>query len=196
MFYVGLDLGKQRDHSAIVVLQRMPGQPLRAVRSVVRIPLGTPYQMVVERVREVVQHDLLYGRCRLVVDGGNVGVPVMEMLGQAGLGCDVTAVTSTGGKTARARGIGSWCTVPKKDLLAGVLVLLEQGKLRFAKEMPGLASLLRELKDMQVDVTVRGNLKMAAEGAGRHDDLVIALALACWGAGQPRYGLQSHQLLW
>ena len=195
MFYVGLDLGKQRDHSAIVVVERPAGSAARLVRSAVRVPLGTPYGLVVERVRETVQHDLLYGRCRLVVDGGNVGVPVMEMLGQAGLGCEVTAVTSTGGSKSAVRGIGGWYTVPKRDLLAGLLVLLERGDLRIAGGMAGLGSLLRELKDMQVDVTAKGALKMGADGAGQHDDLVIALALACWRAGLPKFGFQGYQLV-
>ena len=118
----------------------------------------------------------------------------MEMIGTAGLGCDVAAVVSTAGQKAKSgglRGIGSWYTVPKKELLAEVLVRLEKKELRFAKGLPELGNLLKELKDMQVTVSGKGAVKMGAEGAGQHDDLVIALALACWRAGQK--GIGGHE---
>ncbi|HWC95718.1 MAG TPA: hypothetical protein VG456_03180, partial [Candidatus Sulfopaludibacter sp.] len=49
--------------------------------------------------------------------------------------------------------------------------------------MPEVRTLVREL----VDVRVVGE-RIGAEGAGQHDDLVIALALACWRARRPRIG--------
>jgi LmbE family N-acetylglucosaminyl deacetylase len=86
------------------------------------------------------------------------------MLRAAGLGCEVMAVTMTGG--GREHG-GS---VPKRDLLAGVSVLLEKGQLRIGRVREA-ARLGRELVAM----------RMGKDG-GEHDDLVIALALACWRA--------------
>ncbi len=86
--------------------------------------------------------------------------------------------------------------VPKLDLMAGVQVLLERGELRIAKDMPGLTALLTELRDLQAEVTKQGKVRMGAEGAGEHDDLVIALALACWRAGQGEIGPRPFQLGW
>jgi len=201
MFYVGVDLGQRRDHSAIAVVERRHGGVERLVRSVVRVPLGTPYPLVVERVRDTVQHDALWGQCALVVDATGVGAPVVEMLRAAQLGCELCAVTITGGDQQLASGQASGriggmprYSVPKRDLMTGVQVLLERGDLRLARQMPGVGSLLRELRDMRVEVTGPGRFRMGAEGAGQHDDLVVALALACWRAGRPQIGFGPERL--
>ncbi len=79
-------------------------------------------------------------------------------------------MTITGGERAHVHCHG-W-NVPKQDLISGVRVLLERGELRIARDLKGLRILMRELMEMQAD----GNRH------GEHDDLVIALALACWRA--------------
>ena len=199
-FSVGVDLGQQRDHSAIVVVER-DAAGRRLVRSAARVPLGTPYPLVVARVRETVQHEELWGCCALAVDGTGVGRPVVEMLREAGLGCEISAVSMTsgglsGGGPGRAQGGRTpWYSVPKRDLLAGVQVLLERRELRISRAMEGVGSLARELKDMQQQVGARGKVRLGADGAGQHDDLVIALSLACWRAGRGRIGFGEGQLL-
>ncbi len=165
MYFVGLDLGQKTDHSALAVIEK-GGYPVAdeiLVRYVERIPLKTPYPKVVERVREIVQSDELCGNCRLAVDATGVGAPVVDMLTSARLGCGLTAVTITGGERE------SGDSVPKRDLIAGLLVLLENRKLRIGR-LKESARLKTELLDM------RSSMRCETE----HDDLVIALALACW----------------
>lgn len=184
MYYVGLDLGQKRDHSAVAVVERI--EHYRAFQQTAfdslvvgyaeRMPLGTPYPRVVERVKELVHSDPLWGHCCLVVDATGVGAPVVDMLRAARLGCDLTAVTITGGD--RAAGNGS---VPKRDLMSGLLVLLEQGKLRIG-QLREAKQLVRELVDVRVAAGPNGRVRIGADGSGEHDDLVIALALACWRA--------------
>ena len=72
MYYLGLDLGRRRDHTAIAVLEKRErayrtAGPALQLRHVERVPLGTTYQEVVERVREVVS-GVKAGE-RVVVDG-------------------------------------------------------------------------------------------------------------------------------
>ena len=43
------------------------------------------------------------GQCELVVDATGVGAPVVDMLRAAGLGCDISSVTITGGEKETAR---------------------------------------------------------------------------------------------
>lgn len=62
----------------------------------------------------------------MVVDGTGVGAPVVDMLRAAGLGCEITAVSITGGDRESRRG------VPKRDLIARVQLALEKGELRIA----------------------------------------------------------------
>ncbi|MCU1263596.1 MAG: hypothetical protein JWO80_6481 [Bryobacterales bacterium] len=191
MFYIGLDLGQRQDHSAIAVVELCGGGML-GVRRVERVPLGTTYPRVVERVRTIVQHPYVAGQCRLAVDGTGLGAPVVDLLRAARLGCEVCAVTITGGDQGHQRGAG-W-SVPKRDLLAGLQVLLERGELRIAGRQRDTGALVRELLDMQAAVKPNGRLRLGADGAGQHDDLAIALALACWLAGQRRNGFGSVRL--
>jgi hypothetical protein len=204
MFYVGLDLGQRRDHSAIVVIERLesrraflaPGFDGLQVRYVERVPLGTPYPMVVERVREIVNHRELFGQCLLAVDGTGVGAPVVEMLRSAGLGCAINAVTITGGDREYSHPVGvvaGW-SVPKQDLMAGVQVALEKGELRIARRLPEVGSLVRELVDVRATPGRAGRIRIGADGHGEHDDLVIALALACWSAKRTKTGFGTQRL--
>ena len=66
---------------------------------------------------------------------------------------------------------------------AGLQLALDQGELRIAGKMAGAGTLRRELLDVQMQRRETGGVRIgAAEGGGRHDDLVIALALAVWRA--------------
>ena len=57
---------------------------------------------------------------------------------------------------------------------------LEKGEMRIAKRMREVGSLVRELLDMQMSMKNSGAVRIGADGYGQHDDLAIALALACW----------------
>ena len=179
-FYVGLALGQRQDPSAVAVVEKDLQTLL--VRHVERVPLGTPYPRVVSRMRRITGHPELCGRCAMAVDATGVGTPVVEMLKEAGLDCEVCAVTITSGE--RANETGSGWNVPKQDLIAGVQVLLERGALRIARDLGELAPLVRELMDMKSLRSRTGRIRFGADGCGEHDDLVIALALACWRAGR------------
>lgn len=184
MFFVGVDLGQRRDHTAVVVVERIEHRRVfmgtqfdRLVeRYAQRMALGMPYPQVVERLREIVRaDDLFYGRCTVTVDASGVGAPVVDMMNAARLACPVTAITITGGERA------SKDCVPKRDLMAEVLVLLENRKLSIGRLREG-PQLARELCDVRERVHANGRVRLGAEGSGEHDDLVIALALACWSA--------------
>ncbi len=92
MFFVGLDLGQKVDPSALVAVEgiehRRAFKPTAfqrlEVRYVERLPLGTPYPKVVERVREITWSQELRGNCALAVDATGVGAPVVDMLAAGG----------------------------------------------------------------------------------------------------------------
>jgi hypothetical protein len=199
MFYIGLDLGQRRDHTAIAVVERRevrraylaPIYPYVDVRGLERVPLGTSYTGVVERVSEVTMLAEISGQCCLVVDGTGVGAPVVDLLRAARLGCEICAVTITGSGPANGNrqtggtspGVQRW-SVPKQDLLGGVQALLEKGELRIARRMRETGQLIREMTDMRMTMKSSGRVRLGADGCGEHDDLAIALALACWRAGR------------
>ena len=200
MFFVGVDLGQRRDFTAIAVVERCEaapgfdhvhwqvrdGLPRLVVRYVERMRLGTPYTDVVRRVVEVARHGSLAAGRRLVVDATGVGMPVVDMLRAARPGCEIVPVTITGG--AAEHSDGRMWHVPKLDLLAGVQGRLERGELRISRRMREAGTLVRELVDVRLRATAGGRQRLGADGPGEHDDLVIAVALACWSAGKAGVG--------
>jgi hypothetical protein len=205
MFYVGLDLGRQRDHTAVAVLEReemlRPYGPSvfqrMLVRHLERVPLGTCYPEVISLVRGIVRDEQIRGKCVLVVDGTGVGAPVVDGLRAAQLGCEICSVIMTGGEREHQNGGSTW-TVPKRDLIAGVQVLIEQGQLKIAEELLEAGALVRELLNMRISFVGHGGgsgrARMGADGFGEHDDLVIAVALGCWRAQRKQIGLGTQRI--
>ena len=187
-YYLGLDLGQKKSYTAIAVVERTADReerrcpmtwalewhdlspPRVAVRHLERIGLGTSYVDVVDRVRELVWSDALRGRTKLVVDATGAGAPVVDLFRkdeELKRACELLAVTITSG-TAMRRGPkkGDW-QVPKQDLMTGLVLMLEAGKLGIARGMEEAGRLVEEL------------VRYGRE-EGFRDDLALALALACW----------------
>ena len=205
---MGLDLGQSQDFTAIAVLQRaeLVGEwdpvvfarrkttALR-LRHLERIPLGTPYTEVVDRVVAVTRSADLAGRCDLIADATGVGRPVMDMLRRAELGCRrLWPVVITSGDLER-HADGHY-RVPKRDLIVGLQLLLQRRGLQIAEGMKFGPVLAREMAEMRVKITPSGNEQYGAWREGEHDDLVLAVALACWGARRvypnPPYGEEAY----
>ncbi|MEP6714457.1 MAG: hypothetical protein ABJC09_02720 [Terriglobia bacterium] len=205
MFYVGLDVGQRRDHAAIAVVERMdlfeygqaPAFHSVHVRYLRRIPLGTSYAEIVAGVQRLLWREPLQGQCALVVDSTGVGAPVVEMLKDSGLDCEISAVTISGGeqevRNGSFAGVTRW-SVPKQDLIAGVQLLLEKDQLRIARELRDGGALVRELMDVRSVTKENGRTRIGADGGGQHDDLVIALALAVWRGKRRMNGFGTQRL--
>ena len=84
--------------------------------------------------------------------------------------------------------------VPKLDLVSRLQALLHEGRLKIHKDLAEAETLVRELQDFRCEFTAAGHLTFNAR-SGKHDDLVLALAIAVWraadggmkGAGWFRY---------
>lgn len=103
--------------------------------------------------------------------------------GSAGLTFD--AVTITGGDTQSRAGYGSY-RVPKRDLVGGLQVLLQSGRLKIASSLEHAEVLRGELLNFRIKIdpkTAHDSYSHWREGD--HDDLVLAAALAVWSARKP-----------
>jgi hypothetical protein len=185
---VGVDLGQQRDWTAISVTERVedPGGVEYRVRHLDRPPLGTPYPQVVERVVGLIRQ--LGGWPVLAVDATGVGRPVVDMLrtaleeGLRGTRTRVSPcwVTITGGDVV-SRTPGGGLRVPKRDLISATLVLLQNGQLKIAEGLALKDTLVRELLSFRVKINIStSHDSYEAWREGDHDDLVLSVALACW----------------
>jgi hypothetical protein len=214
MRIIGVDLGQQRDPTAIAVIERgyvprgvlynaryrLKGrevysarQPVRLeyhVRHLERPPLGTSYVDVVERIVALME-GLGDRELVLAVDTTGVGRPVADMLkarltewleGEPDKRTHITAawITITGGDSV-TKAEGGGLRVPKRDLASAPLVLMQKGHLKIAREMALADTLKRELLNFKVKINIAtGHDSYEAWREGDHDDLVLAVAMACW----------------
>lgn len=158
------------------------------VRHIDRLPIGTPYPEQVRQiaglVRQIKQQG---GSSTLVVDQTGVGRPVLDMLKTADL--NPRAITITGGDTVTKD--RQDYRVPKRDLVSTAQVLLQSQRLKIVRSLDHAGTLVSELQAFKVSVSLKGHDSYGNDvGQWRenpHDDLVLALALACWyGENPPR----------
>lgn len=182
-YVVGLDLGQAQDPTALAVLERVPGATAKApvghrVRHLQRWPLWTPYPQLVADVRDLLARPPLpRATAALVVDATGVGAAVVDLLRAARLGVPVVPVTITSGAEAH-EAFEAW-RVPKRDLVGVVQVLLQQRRLRIAQALVEAEALVTEMQAFRVEISAAGRDTYGA-AAEAHDDLVLAVALACW----------------
>jgi hypothetical protein len=151
-----------------------------------RLPLGTSYPDVVAHVRDVLSRPPLRDRCHLVLDESGVGRAVGDMFTDAGLRAMRVAITA-GVDAVKQDGL-RW-SVAKSLLISGVDAKLHSGELRFAAELGEAHALAEELKDFRRHLTSAGRATYQAR-TGKHDDLVLAVAIALWWAVERR----RHQI--
>jgi hypothetical protein len=186
MFYIGVDLGQRADFTAFAVVEREEAPrpwmvPLYRglnVRWLERLPLGTPYTAVARRAEEIAGK--LYPRCEMAIDATGLGAPVVDLL-KNGTMRELAPVVITGG--GKSHSSGGRFYVPKRDLVAGLQLLLEKEELRIASKLREARALARELIDMRMNGTQE-----------THDDLVLAVALASWQADRPTIGYGGGRL--
>lgn len=228
---IGLDVGQRVDPTAAAVCERetrileggrwvMPqgeriveAQDLRHippkkedvyyVRHISRLPLGTAYPAVAERVAELIVgvRERNKGRLVLNIDATGVGLPVVDLIRERladlvrgkltgfdnpslGLGSiEVVAVMFTHGDHYEVR--GKTATLGKAFLVSRLQALLQTERVKLPKT-PETEALARELQDYQIKVDANANDTYGAFRVGAHDDLVTALGLAVLPPGPSR----------
>ena len=188
MNYVGLDLGQAMDYTALAVIEQgeAPAEALTTaerkasvvcyLRALDRCQLGTPYPEIVSRVATILANPKLDAP-ELVVDATGVGRPVIDMFRAKKI--RPLAVTITGGDKVTKEG-AEW-RVPKGELVSVAVVLLQSGRLKIAPTLKLGSLLAEELRNFRVKITANAHASYNARD-GEHDDLILAVALACWRA--------------
>ncbi len=197
-FFIGLDLGQSADYTALSVVRSTftdGGKPNHQLVHLERFKLGTSYVAITEAVVALVGRPEVGDDWRLVVDATGVGRPVVDLLRDA-LGAErahVMAVTIVGGGEPGWGKVG--VSVPKRDLVTNLLVLLESGRLELAAGVAELGAFIREASAFQVKLSAAGHDIYGQWREGEHDDLVLSVALATWVAERrgvrPRGGVHA-----
>ncbi len=200
-FYVGLDLGQSNDYTALAVVEKVTtseasggGDPDLHLRHLERYPLRTPYPDMVAQVAALVEDpqltktylDRRLGRRMLeepdlLVDATGVGRPVVDLFKERGL--RYKAITITGGNKVTVASLGGGYGVPKRDLIGALEVPFHSGRLKVAAGLALWETLRSELQTFRRKVSLTTGMDTYEHWReSDHDDLVLAAALACWGA--------------
>jgi hypothetical protein len=176
-YSLGLDLAKSVDFNVICVLNRQT----RHVDYFERWN-GTSWNLTEERVKAVA---LKYNNALAVPDSTGVGDPIVEALQRAGVGIyyahkDNSEVVTPGIK---------FNSINKENMIEKLKVAIEQRLITF----PNHEVLIQELRDFEVQMLPSRSYRYCAP-EGKHDDCVIALALALWGIEGGMYAPEYKEL--
>jgi hypothetical protein len=194
---IGVDLGQSNDFTVITVLEKCVkgygilgkdrnGEIWYVLRNIERLPLGTDYHRVVERVAEIYNHPIIAGMDKaVVIDLTGLGRPVYDMMRQYGFEYSLNAIAITGGiePTKKQGGIYH---VPKRDLVSALGVALQNKQLRIAKGINESDNLRIEFANFQTKINQQGRDTYGGKGTV-HDDIIMSLAMAVWLASQERF---------
>ena len=198
-WHVGCDLGQQVDFTAIAAIERrviwkrnhfksvrklQPTRPQYHLRHLERLERGLAYGAQAQRVAVLMHSAVELADARLVVDATGVGLPVLERMREEHLP-DAIGAQIVGGYGEAVRH-GRNFHVPKSLLVSRLQAAVHHGDLAVAEDLPLWEALRDELMTFRMSVTAAHNFAFGAR-SGRHDDLVLAVALALWSAhGRPR----------
>jgi hypothetical protein len=174
-YLVGLDIGQRNDWTALGVLEEGDDRDLALV-ALERIR-HRPYPEIAQLVADTVA--ALPGAV-LLVDVTGVGRPVTDQL--TALRVRHTRVNIHGGSAVTALDDGT-LSVPKRDLIAALVVAFESKRLRIAAGLPHAGTLEREAAAFTMKLSASGHDSYNAR-EGEHDDLLLAVSLPVWHVGR------------
>lgn len=197
---MGIDIGQRRDPTAIAVAElaeraRHPGghdegqggdRVLHTpcthlddhwlIRFLDRLPLGTSYPAVVQRIvsiRDGVRQQARGGELVIYLDSTGVGTPILDLLHEAGAAAQ--AVFFVHGE--RRSVTNGEIRLGKAWMVSRLQALLQSDRLHLP-ETPEARQLAKELLDYEIRVDDNAHDLYGAFRVGTHDDLVTALGLA------------------
>ncbi len=188
-YFVGLDLGQAQDYSALAIVERSGDGKANyqfLCNYLKRWALRTSYPDIVAQTVEIMRTPELQSgpqRPMLMVDGTGCGGPVVDLFNRTSHQSYLEPILITGGaEINKANGV--W-RVPKRNLVSTVQVLLQSKRLKIAGKLPEAQTLTSELQNFRAKISDAGHDSYGAGAdwrVGNNDDLVLALAMALWGA--------------
>ena len=184
---IGLDVGQRRDPTAVCVAEgewrEVEGRTEShfLVRHLERLPLGTPYPEVTDRIARITDQVRARtgDRPTVYVDSTGVGGPVVDLLRERVRSGEVVAVWFMYGDQRTESWEGDFLRVSlgKAYMVSRLQVLLGTGRLHLPKTREA-GALTDELLNYELRVDQSGHETFGAFRTGTHDDLACALGLA------------------
>jgi hypothetical protein len=192
----GLDLGKVKDNTVLVIAQRDPLEkplPKRkwqyTVRWISLWPLGTKYTVIADGLHTLFESPKI-AKSRVAADNTGVGQAVLDVIKEKRVDARIIPITSHGGKITRFdEKVQVWHTA-KIDMVSSLQVILQSGLLHIDDRVPHVERLRKELSAYRETITRSKNQTFAAD-ASQHDDIVSALMMMVWLGEQDGGGSAS-----
>lgn len=206
IYIASLDLGQINDYAALVIteasgtiqkyyvdephpevkvmhtvtksVETMPLTHINVVHAE-RFPLGTKYAVVAHEMRKRIEGIPRNARRYFCLDQTGVGQGAVEFFTYL----SPLGIVFTAGNAERAEqdGFGNWTFhVPKRNLIGAAQVLLQNRIMKIAADLPFADVLAKELTSFKMKISLAGHDTYEAWRERDHDDLVNALAMACW----------------
>jgi hypothetical protein len=184
-YVMGLDLGQPGEPTGFAVLEWPATDDPKPemeyhLRHLERFQPGTQYQTIIESVAERTDKPPLTGS-PIVVDVTAVGRQIVDRLYKS-LKRVQPIVIGAGHTPQWVERIGQM--VPKKELVTGLQLALQSRRLKVAPDLPDTELLAKELSNFRLQRVSISEADAAEWRVNRNDDLVFAVALACWHADQ------------
>jgi len=186
-YVIGVDIGLSFDYTAVVALRRtiLGNEPILYDTVLAQKKRRITIPELIRRITEMVSKPPLAYHTTLVVERNNVGPgvidPLREKLSASSSPARLISGFVTMGDVESSEGWQK--NVPKRDLIAACTVVLDDGRLRTPKTLPGspgVDQLQTELRQFTFHNKGEGVTKYGSENAAIHDDFVMALGWALW----------------
>ncbi|MCH9647753.1 MAG: hypothetical protein K0U98_05905 [Deltaproteobacteria bacterium] len=190
---IGIDIGQKRDPTAICVAEtqeraqdKKPSLHFQ-IRYLERLPLGTPYPGIADRLAKIVSEveNLKGSHPEVYVDATGVGAPVVDLLEEQVHSVIPVFFTHGDRRIEEGRRRKRQIKLGKAFLVSRLQALLQTGRIHLPKTSESQA-LAKELLDYEIRVDENANDRYGAFRVGTHDDLVTALGLAIQKDERPR----------
>lgn len=204
-FHIGIDLARESDYSAASVIEKKTlidgrNRPILTEYNVIMLKRWlrkTPYPAIVNDIANRLNaepftrfQDNRRGHTNsyqmpvfLAVDRTGIGTAVLDLIKENNFienRCELRPIHISGG--FRQHEHRDFNSIPKSDLIQNLVVAFQQKEnLKIAATLPEAANLVIELENFEMSATRLGNDVFGAR-SGKHDDLVLSLALALWSA--------------
>jgi len=152
-YVLGVDIARHEDYTALTVVDRR-------TKNVVYIDRfrGMDYPQQKDRILTCAKR---YNNAKIIVDSTGIG----------------DSLTSDLKRFAYVEDYPLYSNKAKLKLIDKLIIFIDQGVIR----IPRNEDLINELKIYEVKVSEKSGIYQYSAPRGRHDDMVISLALAVWG---------------
>jgi len=199
-YQIGLSLGTRSGMSGLSVVEQIgvqesngPQQVTCNVRHLERFDAGASYPSIIERIKNLCTAEpLSTNRPNLIIDATAVGLAVADMFKRAVVMAEIITVTITGGFEVSEPARHNFL-VPKRELVSTIDAMLQSDRLRIARQLTEASVLTGALQGFQLktkEITAEATSMLWREDG--QDDLVFAVALACWYARRPVFFSITH----